>query len=163
MNREVYLFGTLVGESLVNEGTWVGLTRWLVRKVHCGKRRGLIQRKSIPTVLKTHLQACPPCLECYVLVGRQTHFIINSEDLLLLIFGWVDRSLCSGMRQKYPGLKCQIASGKHIQPKIHVGQGGLLCHVRGEQKDIFQAGVKVLKLCVYVCVQVCEIPLSFLS
>ena len=94
------------------------------------------------------------------------HFIINSEDLLLLIFEWVDRSLCSGMRQKYTGLKCQIAPGKHIQPQIQAGQGGLLCYLGEEQKDIFPAGVKVLKLCVCVCVCACvggcEVPLFFL-
>ena len=56
------------------------------------------------------------------------------------------------MRQKYTGLKCQIAPGKHIQPQTQAGQGGLFCYLGEEQKDIFQAGVKVLKLC--VCVHV---------
>lgn len=60
------------------------------------------------------------------------HFLINSKDLLLLIFGGVNRSLYSGTRQKYTGLKCHIAPGRYIQPWIHVGRGGLLSHVGGQ-------------------------------
>lgn len=51
------------------------------------------------------------------------------------------------MRKKNTGLKCQIALGRHRHHR-HMCSGRISLPSRREQKDVFQAGVKTLRLCV---------------
>lgn len=111
----------------------MGLTRWPFKKGQCGRGNGWFVVNPSPMLSRhTNRHALLVSLTWMFCSGRKTNTLYN--QFLLLIFDWVNRNFCYGMRQKNNGLKCQRAFGRRIQSQIHASQGGLLYHLGGNKK-----------------------------